>query len=52
MIYVQQAQEKVKTLMEQEQKYKNMSDTRSMWVQTSNFGTGYYVQVRNKEKTI
>lgn len=50
MIYVQQAQEKVKTLMEQEQKYKNMSDTRSMWVQTSNFGTGYYVQVRNKEK--
>lgn len=50
LIYVQQAQEKVKTLMEQEQKYKNMSDTRSMWVQTSNFGTGYYVQVRNKEK--
>lgn len=50
MTYVQQAQEKVKTLMEQEQKYKNMSDTRSMWVQTSNFGTGYYVQVRNKEK--
>lgn len=50
MIYVQQAQEKVKTLMEQEQKYKNMSDTRSMWVQTSTFGTGYYVQVRNKEK--
>ncbi len=50
MIYVQQAQGKVKTLMEQEQKYKNMSDTRSMWVQTSNFGTGYYVQVRNKEK--
>ena len=50
MIYVQQAQEKVKTLMEQEQKYKGMSDTRSMWVQTSSFGTGYYVQVRNKEK--
>lgn len=50
MIYVQQAQEKVKTLMEQEQKYKNMSDTRSVWVQTSTFGTGYYVQVRNKEK--
>ena len=50
MIYVQQAQEKVKTLMEQEQKYKNMSDTRSMWMQTSTFGTGYYVQVRNKEK--
>lgn len=50
MIYVQQAQEKVKTLMEQEQKYKNMSDTRSMWVQTSSFGTGYYAQVRNKEK--
>lgn len=50
MIYVQQAQEKVKTLMEQEQKYKNMSDTTSVWVQTSSFGTGYYVQARNKEK--
>lgn len=50
MVYVQQAQSKVKTLMEQEQKYKNMPDTRSQWVQTSTFGTGYYVQVRNKEK--
>lgn len=50
MIYVQQAQEKVKTLMEQEQKYKGMSDTKSVWVQTSSFGTGYYVQARNTEK--
>lgn len=50
MIYVQQAQEKVKTLMEQEQKYKGMSDTKSVWVQTSSYGTGYYVQARNTEK--
>lgn len=50
MIYVQQAQEKVKTLMEQEQKYKGMSDTKSVWAQTSSFGTGYYVQERNTEK--
>ena len=50
IIYVQQAQEKVKTLMEQEQKYNAMSDTKSVWVQTSNFGTGYYVEARNTEK--
>lgn len=50
MLYVQQAQAKVKTLMEQEQKYKSMSDTKSVWVQTSSWGTGYYVQARNTEK--
>lgn len=50
MIYTQQAQAKVKTLMEQEQKYNNMSDTKSVWVQTSSWGTGYYVQARNEEK--
>lgn len=50
MIYIQRAQEMVKTLIEQEQKYNNMSDTKSTYVQTSSFGTGYYVQVRNKEK--
>lgn len=50
MIYVQQAQEKVKTLMEQEQKYNAMSDTKSVWVQTSSFGTGYYIEARNTEK--
>lgn len=50
MIYIQRAQEKVKTLMEQEQKYNNMSDTKSTYVQTSSFGTGYYVESRNTEK--
>jgi hypothetical protein len=50
MIYIQRAQEKVKTLMEQEQKYNNMSDTKSTYVQTSSFGSGYYVESRNTEK--
>lgn len=50
MIYIQRAQEKVKTLIEQEQKYNNMSDTKSTYVQTSSFGTGYYVESRNTEK--
>lgn len=50
MIYIQRAQEKVKTLMEQEQKYNNMSDTKSTYVQTSSFGAGYYVETRNAEK--
>lgn len=50
MIYVQQAQEKVKTLMEQEQKWQGMSDTKSIWIQTSSFGTGYWTETRNTEK--
>lgn len=50
MIYIQQAQAKVKTLMEKEQEYNNMSDTKSQWVQTSSWGTGYYVQVKNEGK--
>lgn len=50
MVYLQQAQEKVKMLMEQEQKYNNMPDTKYKWVQTSNFGTGTFVKVYNKEK--
>lgn len=50
MIYMQQAQEKVKTLMEQEQKLESMPKTKSMWVQTSSFGTGYYVEVANKDR--
>lgn len=50
MIYLQQAQGKVKTLMEQEQKLESMPKTKSMWVQTSSFGTGYYIQVKNEEK--
>ena len=50
MIYMQQATEKVKTLMENRQKEKNMSDTTSKWVQTSQFGTGYFVEVENTAK--
>ena len=50
VIYMQQAQEKVKTMLENEQKINNMSDTVSQWVQTSSFGTGYYIEVRNRAK--
>lgn len=50
MMYLQQAQEKVKEYIEMEQKYDSMSDTTSQWVQTSSFGTGYYIQVHNQAK--
>lgn len=50
MVLVQQAQEKVKTLMRKEQEYNAMSDTRSVYVQTSSFGTGYYVEGVNNAK--
>lgn len=49
-IYLQQAQEKVKELIKKEQEYNAMSDTKSMWVQTSSFGTGYWVETANNEK--
>jgi hypothetical protein len=49
-IYLQQAQEKVKELIKKEQEYNEMSDTKSMWVQTSTFGTGYWVETANNEK--
>ena len=49
-IYLQQAQEKVKELIKKEQEYNAMSDTKSMWVQTSTFGTGYWVETANIEK--
>lgn len=49
-IYLQQAQEKVKELIKKEQEYNEMSDTESMWVQTSTFGTGYWVETANNEK--
>ena len=51
MILVQQAQEKVKTLMAKEQEYNAMSDTKSYYVQTSSWGTGYYVEGVNTAKT-
>lgn len=50
MILVQQAQEKVKDLLQKEQEYNAMPDKKSQWVQTSSFGTGYYVEVDNKAK--
>lgn len=50
MILVQQAQEKVKTLMEKEQAYNAMPDKTTTWVQTSSFGTGYYVEGANQAK--
>ena len=53
MVLVQQAQDKVKTLMAKEQEYNAMSDTKSIWVQTSSgqFGaTGYYVEGVNDAK--
>lgn len=49
-IYLQQAQEKVKELIKKDQEYNAMSDTKSMWVQTSTFGTGYWVETANNEK--
>lgn len=49
-IYLQQAQKKVKKLIKKEQEYNAMSDTKSMWVQTSTFGTGYWVETANNEK--
>lgn len=49
-IYLQQAQENVKELIKKEQEYNAMSDTKSMWVQTSTFGTGYWVETANNEK--
>lgn len=50
LVYSQQAAEKVKKQMELQAEYESMSDTRSQWVQTSSFGTGYYIQVENTAK--
>lgn len=50
IVLVQQAQEKVKTLLEEEQKLQAMPEKTSQWIQTSSFGTGYYVEVDNKKK--
>ena len=50
MVYTQQATEKIKKQMELQAEYESMPDTRSQWVQTSSFGTGYHVQVKNYAK--
>lgn len=50
LILVQQAQGKVKDLMQMEQEYNAMPDKTSQWIQTSSFGTGYYITVDNRAK--
>ena len=49
-IYLAQAQEKIKEYIKAEQEYKAMPDKRSYYVQTSSFGTGYYVEGKNTAK--
>lgn len=49
-IYIAQAQEKIKEYIKAEQEYNAMPDTRSYYVQTSSFGTGYYVEGENTAK--
>ena len=49
-IYLAQAQEKIKEYIKAEQEYNAMPDTRSYYVQTSSFGTGYYVEGENTAK--
>lgn len=49
-IYLAQAQEKIKEYIKAEQEYKAMPDKRSYYVQTSSFGTGYYVEGENTAK--
>ena len=54
MVLVQQAQEKVKTLMEKEQEYNAMPDQVQKWVttgySTSGYATGTFVTVANEAK--
>lgn len=49
-IYMQQATEKVKELIKKEQEVAAMPETTSTFVQTSSFGTGYWVEGINQEK--
>ena len=49
-IYLQQATEKVKELMKKEQEVAAMPDKTSTYVQTSSFGTGYWVEGINQAK--
>lgn len=50
LIYSQQAAEKVKKQMELQAEYESMPNTVNQFVQTSSFGTGYYIQVDNPAK--
>ncbi len=49
-LYLAQAQEKIKEYIKAEQEYNAMPDTRSYYVQTSSFGTGYWVEGENTAK--
>ena len=50
MAYMQTAAEQVKKQLELQAEIDAMSDTSSVYVQTSSYGTGYYVQGRNTAK--
>ena len=50
MVYLQQAQDDIKKLIEMEQEYNAMSDKTLQYIQTSSFGTGYFVEVDNSAK--
>lgn len=49
-IYLQQATEKVKELIKKEQEVRAMPEKSSTYVQTSSFGTGYWVEGVNEAK--
>ena len=49
-IYLQQATEKVKELIKKEQEVAAMPDKSSTYVQTSSYGTGYWVEGINQAK--
>lgn len=49
-IYLQEATEKVKELIKKEQEVAAMPDKSSTYVQTSSFGTGYWVEGINQAK--
>ena len=49
-IYLQQATEKVKELIKKEQEVAAMPDKSSTYVQTSSYGTGYWVEGVNQAK--
>lgn len=50
MVLLQQAQDKVKSLMIKQQEHDAMSDTTSQFVQTNGFGGGYWQEGANTKK--
>ena len=49
-IYLTTAQDKIKELIKAEEEYNAMPEKKSMYIQTSSFGSGYYKEVDNIEK--